>query len=88
MRPRDFSRPKPQFSLWTRGELLRLGVIACACAAPWMIEETGDRPQGARGDAAWHNPAQPAGRLRTVRMTPLDVSKGAMPAVGDADEPK
>lgn len=86
MRQRRHNCQPPRFAFWSRGELLRLGVIASACAVPLMMPHSRLGQDSAAGGMDANATGTSAGRLRAVHVTRFDVTKGAALAVGDADE--
>ncbi len=86
MRLRSYPCPPPRFQFWSRGELLRLSVIAAACAIPILMPVSQPGHDGRTTSYAGSAPAPSAGRLRAVRVTRLDVTTTGALALGDADD--
>lgn len=78
----DWSGRRTQrFQFWSSGELTRVGVILGVAMVPLSMG-----PGHSRSDAPAITPAVAAsqpGRLRLVRITPFDMNKLGLSAMGD-----
>jgi len=74
----------PRFRFWTRGEVVRLGVMAVACTIPLMMPESHlSKPNRGVQRAAL---APSSGQVRAIRVTTFDVSAAGIGALGDSSD--
>ena len=74
------------FHFWSKGEVVRLGVIAAMCAIPLSLPEPAPQVfQNPQARAQQMTSPPNAGRVRGIRVTDFDLGKIRPAALGDID---
>jgi len=84
MRQRSHLKAPPQFAFWTRGEIVRLSVMAITCTIPVVMPAKHAHPLTLVARPAFPASAS-SSHVRAIRVTSFDVNTTGIAALGDSD---